>query len=151
MRRLLHARPSQHRGHRRQVGPTAISRNRRFAPLPMAGFYCALGIQHAKRQLSPRAAGTEMVFSKIRLVADAVLYFFRWRLRHSRQLRDLSSRPSGIPRLHQATSTERRHLIRARQRAYARDEHPRYWRSANVVRQKMAVAILGTPSKPDPY
>jgi hypothetical protein len=142
VRRVLHARPSQHRGHRRQVGATTISRNRRFTTLPMAGFYCALGIQHTKWKLSPRTTGAEMVFSQIRLVADALFYFLRWRLRHSRQLRDLSSRPSGIARMYPAASTKRCHLIRACQRAYARDEYPRYRGSANVVRQKMAVAIL---------
>ena len=138
----MHARLSQYRGHRRQVGTTAISRHRRIATLPMAGFYCALGIQHAKWKLSPRAAGAEMVLSQIRLVADAVFYFLRRRVRHSRQLRDLSSRPSGIARLHPAASTKRCHLIRACQRAYARDKYPRYGGSTNVIRQKMAVAIL---------
>ena len=108
----------------------------------MAGFYGAPGIQHAKWKLSPRAAGTEMVFSQIRLVADAVFYFLRWRLRHSRQLRDRSPRPSGIARLHPAASTKRCHLIRVGQRAHARDDHPRYRGSADALRRKMAVAIL---------
>ena len=110
----------------------------------MAGFYGALGIQHAKWKLSPRAAGAEMVFSQIRLVADAVFYFLRWRLRHSRQLRDRSSRPSGIARLHPTASTKRCHPIRADQRAYGRDEYRRYRSGAGALRRKMAVAILTT-------
>src|SRR6478752_7114662 len=110
----------------------------------MAGFYGALGIQHAKWKLSSRAARSEMVFSQIRLVADAVFYFFRWRVRHSWQLRDRSSRPSGIARLHPTASTKRCHPICAGQRAYARDEYRRYRAGADALRRKMAVAILTT-------
>ena len=110
----------------------------------MAGFYGALRIQHAEWKLSPRAAGAEMVFSQIRLVADAVFYFLRWRVRHSRQLRDRSSRPSGIARLHPTASTKRCHPIRPGQRTYARDEYCRHRASADGLRRKMAAAILTT-------
>src|SRR4029077_4706241 len=115
-----------------------------FAAPPMAGFYGALGIQHAKWKLPARAARAEMVFSQIRLVADAVFYFLRWRLRHPRQLRNPSSRPSGIARLHPTASTKRCHPVRAGQRAYARDEYRRYRTRAGGLRRKMAVAILTT-------
>ena len=121
-----------------------IGRDRRFAALSMAGFYGALGIQHPKWNLSPRAAGAQMVFSQIRLVADAVFYFLRWWVRHSWQLRDRSSRPSGIARLHPAASTKRCHPICAGQRAHARDEYRRYRARANALRRKMAMAILTT-------
>ena len=94
--------------------------------------------------LSPRAAGAQMVFSQIRLVADAVFYFLRWWVRHSWQLRDRSSRPSGIARLHPAASTKRCHPICAGQRAHARDEYRRYRARANALRRKMAMAILTT-------
>ena len=44
--------------------------------------------------------------------------------------------------LSRAASTKRCHPIRARQRAYTRDEYRRYRGSADALRRKMAVAIL---------
>src|SRR6478672_8016171 len=109
----------------------------------MAGFYGALGIQHPKWKLSPRAAGAEMVFSQIRLVADAVFYFLRWRVRHSRQLLDCPSRPSGIARLHPIASTKRCHPVRPGQRTYARDEYCRHRTSADALRQVKINVVKG--------
>src|SRR5262249_30258679 len=90
----------------------------------------------------PRAAGPEMVFSQIRLVADAVFYLLQWRLCHSPQLRDLSPPPSRLAPLQSTAPPKRRPPIFARPKPHSPDQHPRYRASADALRWKMAMAIL---------
>jgi hypothetical protein len=88
----------------RQVIPAHGGECRRYDAIQLTGFDRPQRLGHAERRIPPAIDGAALVLATILQFADAAFDLLLSRLRHSRHLRAVAARWSGVAWLRQAAS-----------------------------------------------